>query len=270
MYRWWLPALYLAGLTLVAPAGAVIRAVTREDVASAKPATTVDDKKLKKICSIDQYGSEAGAALQAAWEACKTGGLIVIPAGTHTMSTTVAMSNGAGVAIQFDGVLDVHNSENCPAITISNVEDLEVFGTGAGGMQGNGYLRRKNADTAGTTKQHLLDISHCAKLSVHDLSFADAQYFVLAVFNVKDAEIYNLAITQPNIGGVDSVDVSGERIWVHDIEATGMDECVTVKSPSSTILIEQLYCNRSGGCAIGSLRERAQVDSITYRNVYTW
>lgn len=31
------------------------------------------------------------------------------------------------------------------------------------------------------------------------------------------------------------------------------DECVTVKDPSSNLLIEQVHCNWSGGCAMGSL-----------------
>lgn len=31
------------------------------------------------------------------------------------------------------------------------------------------------------------------------------------------------------------------------------DECVTVKDPSHNILVEQVHCNWSGGCAMGSL-----------------
>ena len=30
------------------------------------------------------------------------------------------------------------------------------------------------------------------------------------------------------------------------------DECVTVKSPSKNILVENVYCNWSGGCGMGS------------------
>ena len=32
-----------------------------------------------------------------------------------------------------------------------------------------------------------------------------------------------------NIGGSDGVDVWGDNYWVHDVEVTNRDECVTVK-----------------------------------------
>jgi rhamnogalacturonan hydrolase len=47
------------------------------------------------------------------------------------------------------------------------------------------------------------------------------------------------------------------------------DECVTVKSPSKNILVENVYCNWSGGCAMGSLGQDVDVSDITYRNIYT-
>lgn len=51
---------------------------------------------------------------------------------------------------------------------------------------------------------------------------------------------------------------------------TNKDECVTVKSPASNILVENIYCNWSGGCAMGSLGAGVNVSDVTYRNVYTW
>lgn len=51
---------------------------------------------------------------------------------------------------------------------------------------------------------------------------------------------------------------------------TNKDECVTVKSPSNNILIENIYCNWSGGCAMGSLGASTAISSIIYRNIYTW
>lgn len=51
---------------------------------------------------------------------------------------------------------------------------------------------------------------------------------------------------------------------------TNKDECVTVKSPSKNILIENIYCNSSGGCALGSLGAGTAISQVIYRNVYTW
>lgn len=34
--------------------------------------------------------------------------------------------------------------------------------------------------------------------------------------------------------------------------------------------VENIYCNRSGGCAMGSLGSDVDVSKITYKNIYTW
>lgn len=44
---------------------------------------------------------------------------------------------------------------------------------------------------------------------------------------------------------------------------------MTVKSPAQNILIEQIYCNLSGGSAIGSLGAGTAISNIAYRKVYT-
>lgn len=56
---------------------------------------------------------------------------------------------------------------------------------------------------------------------------------------------------------------------MHDVEVTNRDECVTVKSPASDFLIENIYCNQSGGSAIGSLGAGTAIENIVYKNVYT-
>lgn len=73
----------------------------------------------------------------------------------------------------------------------------------------------------------------------------------------------------------------------YQVEVTNKDECVTVKvriftkppcpfftnttqSPSKSILVENIYCNWSGGCAMGSLSTDVDISDITYRNIYTW
>jgi len=72
---------------------------------------------------------------------------------------------------------------------------------------------------------------------------------------------------------------------IHDVEVTNKDECVTVKvsflsisvpgiklkeqNPSNHFLIENIYCNWSGGCAIGSLGADTAISKIEYNNIYT-
>lgn len=50
---------------------------------------------------------------------------------------------------------------------------------------------------------------------------------------------------------------------------TNRDECVTVKSPASNILVENIWCNQSGGSAIGSLGAGTAIENILYQYVYT-
>lgn len=42
------------------------------------------------------------------------------------------------------------------------------------------------------------------------------------------------------------------------------------QSPAKNILVENIYCNWSGGCAMGSLGTDTDISDIVYRNVYTW
>lgn len=42
------------------------------------------------------------------------------------------------------------------------------------------------------------------------------------------------------------------------------------QSPAQNILVEDIYCNDSGGCAIGSLALNTSISNILYRNIYTW
>ena len=53
------------------------------------------------------------------------------------------------------------------------------------------------------------------------------------------------------------------------MEVTNRDECVTVKSPSNNILVERIWCNQSGGSAIGSLGADTAITDILYRDIYT-
>jgi rhamnogalacturonan hydrolase len=52
------------------------------------------------------------------------------------------------------------------------------------------------------------------------------------------------------------------------LQVTNGDECVTVKSPAHNFLIENIYCNLSGGTAIGSLGTGTDISDISYKHLY--
>jgi rhamnogalacturonan hydrolase len=48
-----------------------------------------------------------------------------------------------------------------------------------------------------------------------------------------------------NEGGLDGIDVWGTNIWVHDVEVTNKDECVTVKVRATSAMKRGSSANQS-------------------------
>lgn len=75
------------------------------------PTTSHATKAAKKVCDITDYGAVAdgktdiSTALNSAFDACKTGGVVVIPTGDFAMSTWVKLANGNDWALQLDGTI---------------------------------------------------------------------------------------------------------------------------------------------------------------------
>ncbi|PQE28690.1 putative rhamnogalacturonase A precursor protein [Rutstroemia sp. NJR-2017a WRK4] len=123
--------------------------------------------------------------------------------------------------------------------------------------------------TAGTYGPRILRLYEVTNFSVHDLILVDSPAFHLTLDTCTNGEIYNMVVRGGNEGGLDGIDVWGTNIWVHDVEVTNKDECVTVKSPASHILVENVYCNWSGGCAIGSLGADTAISNVEYNHIYS-
>ena len=98
---------------------------------------------------------------------------------------------------------------------------------------------------------------------MHDLILVDSPKFHIVFDFAVNLEVYHLTIRGANLGSYDGVDVVGTNYWVHDIEVTNRDECVSVKSPSNHALVENLVCNQAGsGISIGSLNVSASIANI--------
>jgi rhamnogalacturonan hydrolase len=105
----------------------------------------------------------------------------------------------------------------------------------------------------GSYGPRILRFVKVTNFSIHDVALVDSPAFHFIMDTCSNGEVYNMIIRGGNEGGLDGIDVWGSNIWVHDVEVTNKDECVTVKSPANNILVENIFCNWSGGCAIGSL-----------------
>ncbi|CRL18680.1 Glycoside hydrolase, family 28 [Penicillium camemberti] len=241
---------------------------------SVGPTTTVSTKSANKICNVLDYGAVAdkstdvGAAITSAWADCRDGGVVYIPAGDYAFESWVTLSGGQSCAIQLDGILYRTGTDDGNMIMVKHTTDFELFSsTSKGAVQGYGYEYHKEGSSSGARILRLYDVTD---FSVHDLALVDAPAFHFSLDTCVNGEVYNLAIRGGDKGGLDGLDVWSTNIWIHDVEVTNKDECVTVKSPAKNILVENIYCNWSGGCAMGSLGTDVDISDITYRNVYTW
>ncbi|CAG8084822.1 unnamed protein product [Penicillium olsonii] len=241
---------------------------------SVGPKTSAASKSNNKICNVLDYGAKAdkstdiSSAISSAWEECKDGGVVYIPSGDYAFASWLKLSGGSSCAIQLDGILYRTGDEDGNMLMIEHTKDFELFSsTSKGAVQGYGYKYHKEGSSSGARILRLYDVTD---FSVHDLALVDAPMFHFSMDTCENGEVYNLAIRGGDKGGLDGIDVWSTNIWVHDVEVTNKDECVTVKSPSKNILVENIYCNWSGGCAMGSLSTDVDISDITYRNVYTW
>ncbi|KAK2627152.1 hypothetical protein QTJ16_003118 [Diplocarpon rosae] len=235
--------------------------------------TTSRASKAKKVCNVLDYGGTAsktadiGPAITKAFADCKTGGTVYVPPGDYGMSTWVSLNGGSAWALQLDGIIYRTGTAGGHMLIIKGTTDFELFSsTSKGAIQGYGYEFHKNGEYGA----RILRLTKVKHFSVHDVALVDAPAFHFVIDTCDSGEVYNLAIRGGNLGGLDGIDVMGTNIHVHDVEVTNRDECVTVKSPSSDVLIENIYCNRSGGSAIGSLGADTAISNIEYRNIYTW
>lgn len=267
---------------------------------SVGPTTTRADKAATKVCNILDYGGKAstttdnGPPIASAWADCKSGGEVYIPSGNYGMATWVTLTGGTGVSINLEGIIYRTGTEETSAYTMIFVEhttDFEFYSaTSAGAIQGYGYEYLTD-DTYGPRLLRLYDVTD---FSVHDIALVDSPAFHFTMDTCTNGEVYNMIVRGANEGGLDGIDIWGSNIWVHDVEVTSesrmpkawsrlkgigwltwlasftdKDECVTVKSPADHILVESVYCNWSGGCAIGSLAADTAISNIEYNHVYS-
>ncbi|KAH8904279.1 Rhamnogalacturonase A [Coniochaeta sp. PMI_546] len=234
--------------------------------------TTTRDSKRGTICNVLNYKGVAsktadiGPAIQSAFAACKNGGTVYVPPGDYGMSTWVSLSGGQNWAFQLDGIIYRTGSQSGNMIYIEKTKNFEFYSsTSKGAVQGYGYETHKS----GKYGARIMRLTQVQDFSIHDIALVDAPQFHLTLDRCTNGEAYNMVIRGGNEGGLDGIDVSGSNIWIHDIEVSNRDECVTIKNASKYVLVEQIYCNWSGGCAMGSLGLDIDISHITYDKIYT-
>ncbi|KAF4905515.1 putative rhamnogalacturonase A [Colletotrichum viniferum] len=267
--------------------------------------TTALSKKTTE-CNILNYGgvsdnsTDVADAIENAYQSCvlvHAGSRLIVPEGNYLIKRTAILSNGTNWAFQLDGLITLAYGGNWTVdrelilqgfagveqlnatingegdglflqngITIINAVDFEFYSqNGKGAIQGQGYLYRNSGNTF---RPRLVRLISPINTSVHDLILVDSPKFHIVFDFAINLEAYHLTIRGANLGSYDGVDVVGTNYWIHDIEVTNRDECVSVKSPSNHALVENLVCNQAGsGISIGSLNVSASIANIHARNI---
>lgn len=220
---------------------------------SVGPLTSSSTKGAHKTCNVLDYGGKAdgktdlGPAIVSAFEACSSGGLVIIPSGNYALATWVTLSGG-NWALQLDGIINRTGTSGGTMIVVEHSNDFEMFSsTGKGAIQGNGYVFHAQGDLSGPRILRLVSVTN---FSIHDLALVDSPAFHLVMDTCTNGEAYNMAIRGGNEGGLDGIDLWGANLWVHDVSflftvknalfqrlmshiwqimVTNRDECVTVK-----------------------------------------
>ncbi|KAH7108519.1 pectin lyase fold/virulence factor [Auriculariales sp. MPI-PUGE-AT-0066] len=257
--------------TLVTTAAALLAIAQAQLTGRVGPLTTAAQKAAIKTCNVLNYGGKAdnttdvSGPLYNAWLDCRDGGLVYIPPGNYVMDSWINLRSGNAAGVQLDGIIYRRGTDGGTMITIRGCNDFEFFsGTSKGAIQGGGWEFLKD-DLYGP---RFIRVEQTHSFSMHGFALVDSPAYYTVFDDVSDGEIYNIIMRGITVGMTDGVDLAGSNVWVHDIEITNGDECVTVKSGSSNLLIESIHCNISGGNAIGSLGTGTSISDVLYRNIY--
>lgn len=185
------------------------------------PSTSLATKTAKKTCNVLSYGAiadgttDVGPPLSSAFAACKTGGVVIVPAGNYALATWVTMSGGSAWALQIDGIITRTGTAGGNMILVEHASDVEVFSsTGKGAVQGNGYVFHQQGSLSGP---RILRVVQTDRFSVHDLIFVDSPSFHFSIDTCTNGEVYNMAIRGGDHGGLDGIDVWSANMWIHDV-----------------------------------------------------
>ncbi|KNF03513.1 hypothetical protein, variant [Puccinia striiformis f. sp. tritici PST-78] len=154
-------------------------------------------------------------------------------------------------------------------IGFTRCQNLVVNGQGT--FHGYGDLYRPGGNINHLPQRpRLVRFENCQDVDYSGFNLLDAPLYHLVVAYGTNFKIHDFRISSTDIGETDGIDLSGKNIHVHDVEIKTGDECVTAKSPMDTLLVENIRCINTDGCAIGSFGPSTKgytIQNVLYRNV---
>ncbi|KAI8908621.1 pectin lyase-like protein, partial [Powellomyces hirtus] len=197
------------------------------------------------------------------------GATLLVPVGTHQMKSQISFNKPVPFTFRIDGKINIPYDPKLAGNMISFFLAKNIVVTGSGSIHGNGGQYRPNNDlTKHPNRPRLLRLERTHNSVVSGLHFVNAAKFhvvVMGDYNVVE----NIRITADYIGETDGINMSGTGNRVRNIYVKGGDECVTVKSPTTDFVAENIFCEGTAGTNIGSFGRggTAAIDGVSYKNV---
>jgi polygalacturonase len=185
------------------------------------------------------------------------------------MAPMLQISYGRNIAVEGGGVIDANG---------------EMWWDGACGNWWCKPGHSKHSPGGPTAfRPFLFRLEHAVNVRIQNVSLENSGFWTLVPVHSSQLTIIDINVSAaysqrpqhwpadrhdlldtPNTDGI-------EPMWSHDVFISGAriingDDCITVKSGSSDILVENLYCEHGDGLTIGSIWYD-DVSNITYRNV---
>ena len=116
----------------------------------------------------------------------------------------------------------------------------------------------------------MLRIASSTNIVVENITLKDPGFWCIVPTHSNRISIRNVVI-DANAGGKSPNTDGIEPMWSHNVHVQNAtirngDDCVTVKSGSTNILVEDLYCRGSHGITVGSVWYD-DVTNVTYKRV---
>ncbi|KAI8843805.1 pectin lyase fold/virulence factor [Chytriomyces cf. hyalinus JEL632] len=231
-----------------------------------------------KVCNMLTYAGESkladyGPAIWKAYTDCiqtKKGNVLLIPEGTYDVNMFGQFTRASDWTFQLDGNLNLLFAPDRNAGTLLQWNRASnVVLQGKGTIFGNGGIWRPNGDLGKYTRPRLVRFQDCTNIRVYGINLINAPMFHLTLDRCNDSIIDGVTIKADHIGTTDGIDIAGNNNIVRNVSVENGDECVTVKTPTNGVLIENITCVYTGGCQMGSFAANghAEVQNVHYRNV---
>jgi len=229
-------------------------------------------------CSVLDHGGKAdgktniGPAIIDTYKSCvkgNNGGVLWVPPGNYLINSTVVLGD-SNYVVQIDGTITLNFNPSIQGTIFQWNHATSVTLQGSGHINGQGELWRPNKDLSKyPNRPRLVRFENCNKCKISGITLNNSPKFHITVIGDNN-EMSNIKIVADNIGETDGFDVSGNNNYVHNVEVTNGDECVTVKNPTTNFLAENIVCHNTAGCNMGSFGNAAtqvSISGVHYRNV---